>query len=448
MDPYVIISYSSFDKPIADAVCSGLEARGIRCWISPRDILPGINFQEGVIDAIDNSSMMVVILSLHSNESPHVIRELTRAVSKGLIIVPFRIEDVPLSKTMEYLLSVPHWLDAFPAPLEQHIETLVRRIEPILNAIQPNDTSSLKNSELIHTPNETPKNWVLKSPNISPDNVHFSVASPKTAKPGSNFLLTFWAYLNSQREEVLKRIYESNSRENIKIHYKGPVKIERETLITLFIEIEDLILKQNIASMHWTSEIISESFLVSVPDTVSLGTKIGVISVLVEGIEIAKIHFSLEVTSILATVQSLPIDIQFHQKGFASYSTKDTKEVLSRIQAMEIVAPWLKVYIDFDGIRAGQYWKEELKKSISEMDIFYLFWSKNAAKSDWVKREWLCALNSKGLDYIQPVPLVNPDKVPPPTELSPKQFKDKWLCYIEWQRTSRTKNWFSKFFKI
>jgi len=447
MDPFVIISYSVLDKPIADAVCAGLEARGINCWIAPRDILPGMNYQRAIIDAITSSKIMVLIYSSHSNESPHLISEATIAMSKKVIIIPFRLDNSPLSKTLKFIISVPHCLDAITPPLETHIRELGDTIQ-ILHANHPNGTGSLKNSDLIHTPNETSKNPVLKSPSRSPDNVHFSVASPKTAKPGSNFLLTFWAYMNSQREEVLKRIYESNSRENIKIHYKGPVKIERETLITLIIEIEDLILKQNIASMHWTSEIISESFLVSVPDNVSLGTKIGMISLLVEGIEIAKIHFALEVTKTLATVQSLPVDIQFHQRGFASYSTKDTKEVLSRIQAMEIVAPWLKVYIDFDGIRAGQYWKEELKKSISDMDVFYLFWSKNAAKSDWVKREWQCALNSRGLDYIQPVPLVNPDKVPPPTELSPKQFRDKWLCYIEWEKATRTKNWFRKFFKI
>ena len=36
----IIISDSTLDKPITDAVCAGLEARGIRCWIAPRDILP------------------------------------------------------------------------------------------------------------------------------------------------------------------------------------------------------------------------------------------------------------------------------------------------------------------------------------------------------------------------------------------------------------------------
>ena len=39
----VFISYSAKDKTTADGVCATLEAKGIRCWIAPRDILPGMD---------------------------------------------------------------------------------------------------------------------------------------------------------------------------------------------------------------------------------------------------------------------------------------------------------------------------------------------------------------------------------------------------------------------
>lgn len=129
----VFISYSHEDKPVADAICSGLEVEGIKCWIAPRDVLPGAIFQDAIIDAIDGSSIMVVVYSSKSNSSPHVVRELTRAVSKDVIIIPFRIEDVPLSKTMEYLISVPHWLDALTPPLDAHIKELVKVVKANLD---------------------------------------------------------------------------------------------------------------------------------------------------------------------------------------------------------------------------------------------------------------------------------------------------------------------------
>jgi hypothetical protein len=128
----IFISYSTEDKPVADAVCNNLESQGIRCWIAPRDILPGTNYQEAIIDAIDSSRIMVLIFSSHSNNSPHVIRELTRAVSKGVVVIPFRIEEVSPSKSMEYLISVPHWLDAMKPPLEQHLEKLGKTVNVLL----------------------------------------------------------------------------------------------------------------------------------------------------------------------------------------------------------------------------------------------------------------------------------------------------------------------------
>lgn len=132
----VFISYAQQDKPVADAVCAKLESRQIRCWIAPRDVPPGKEFPEAIIDGIEGGRVVVVIFSSHANSSPHVIRELTNAVNKGRIIIPFRIEDVLPSKSMEYLISVPHWLDAVTPPLEHHINILIKTINTILGSDQ------------------------------------------------------------------------------------------------------------------------------------------------------------------------------------------------------------------------------------------------------------------------------------------------------------------------
>lgn len=117
----VFISYSNKDKPVADAVCAGLEGRGIRCWVAPRDILPGFDWGAAIIDAISGAKVMVLIFSGNANASPQIKREVERAVAKGVKILPFRIEDVPMSKSLEYFISTPHWLDALTQPLEGHI---------------------------------------------------------------------------------------------------------------------------------------------------------------------------------------------------------------------------------------------------------------------------------------------------------------------------------------
>lgn len=133
----VFISYAQVDKPTADAACAKLESRNIRCWIAPRDVPPGKHFPEAIIDGIEGSRVMVLIFSSHSNNSQHVIRELTTAVNKRLIIIPFRIENVLPSKSMEYLIGLPHWLDALTPSLEHHLDTLATTLEKFLSDNTP-----------------------------------------------------------------------------------------------------------------------------------------------------------------------------------------------------------------------------------------------------------------------------------------------------------------------
>jgi hypothetical protein len=120
----VFISYCSRDKTIGDAVCATLEARKVRCWIAPRDMLAGLPYGEAIIEAIRSSRIMILVFSSGANDSSQVMREVERAVHCGIPILPFRIEDVPPSRAMEYFLPSIHWLDALTPPLEEHLNRL------------------------------------------------------------------------------------------------------------------------------------------------------------------------------------------------------------------------------------------------------------------------------------------------------------------------------------
>jgi TIR domain len=124
----VFISYSSKDKAVADAVCAGLEGRGIACWIAPRDIVAGVDWGAAIVDAISASKVMVLIYSGNANSSHQIKREVERAVAKGVRLVPFRIEDVPLSRNLEYFISMAHWLDALTQPIDPHVARLTETV--------------------------------------------------------------------------------------------------------------------------------------------------------------------------------------------------------------------------------------------------------------------------------------------------------------------------------
>jgi TIR domain len=120
----VFISYSQGDYACAMELVGRVEAEGIDCWIAPRDIAPSADWAAEIIDAISNSRVMILVFSASSNDSPQVRREVERAVHKQVSILPFRIENVLPSKSLEYFLSAQHWMDAFPPPRESHYARL------------------------------------------------------------------------------------------------------------------------------------------------------------------------------------------------------------------------------------------------------------------------------------------------------------------------------------
>jgi hypothetical protein len=128
----VFISHSSNNRTIANAVCASLEGVGIRCWIAPRDVLPGRSYSGEITRAIQQSRAFILIFSQYSNNSEQVLREVQLAANSRLHIVQFRIDAVAPSDDLEYYLSGPHWLDAVTPPLENHLGQLKSSIQALL----------------------------------------------------------------------------------------------------------------------------------------------------------------------------------------------------------------------------------------------------------------------------------------------------------------------------
>jgi hypothetical protein len=137
----VFISHSAQDKKVAETICAALEESGIQCWVAPRDVRPGRSFPGEITRAIQQSKVMLMIFSQHSNSSEQVLREVQLAVDCHVPIIRLRIEDIPLSDDLRYYLSTPHWLDALTHPLSKHIPPVATAIRELLGP-SPADTAT------------------------------------------------------------------------------------------------------------------------------------------------------------------------------------------------------------------------------------------------------------------------------------------------------------------
>jgi TolB-like protein/cytochrome c-type biogenesis protein CcmH/NrfG len=114
----VFISYASQDAAVADAVVRSLERAGLRCWIAPRDVVPGALYADEIVRAINESMVVVLVLSEQAIASPHVGKEIERASSKHRRIVALRTDSATLTRAFEYFLSESQWIDVGSAGIE------------------------------------------------------------------------------------------------------------------------------------------------------------------------------------------------------------------------------------------------------------------------------------------------------------------------------------------
>ena len=166
---FVFISYSSKEYGEATKVCIFLESKGIKCWMAPRNILPGESYASQIVSALNSSDCYALILlaSHNTNESGHVSNEVSIAFDNKKTIIPFRIEDCTFTAEYTYFLGRKHWINAFEG-FEQALELLYQTLKPVFEeqiTLNTNTESPTVVPAYNDEPNEDPKD----SPDSNPE---------------------------------------------------------------------------------------------------------------------------------------------------------------------------------------------------------------------------------------------------------------------------------------
>merc|ERR1712062_68283 len=116
----VFISYANPDAEFAEGIlCPTLEKEEFKCLIHVRDFLPGLPITEQISNAIDSSTVTLIVLSKHFLESTWGQHEFSLAQRRGKKIIVILQEDVtkedmPLTlsdfiQNYTYLSSTDEW---------------------------------------------------------------------------------------------------------------------------------------------------------------------------------------------------------------------------------------------------------------------------------------------------------------------------------------------------
>jgi hypothetical protein len=257
----------------------------------------------------------------------------------------------------------------------------------------------------------------LHSP--APADVFLSASAPRSAVPGSMFVVRLAAYVEARREPTLALLRQLSPASETYVNlrqcrwaYGARVRVRLTVAGLPSATAEDEFVWRN------TSNILD--FAVEVPEIDAPGTLVPRLELFVEGVRVANLLLTVEVSPVPSADARVTVTQTPARTAFASYARRDRKRVLDRVASLRIAAG-LEIWLDHFSLIPNQRWKEKIEQKIGETDLFLLFWSPNASRSKWVTWEWKLAWAKKPRDRFQIHPL---QYAPPPPELADLQVDD------------------------
>ncbi len=278
-------------------------------------------------------------------------------------------------------------------------------------------------------------------PNDSGDgdeNVEVAVFAPQQVVKGDAVLIQVFCYAIGMSDEARQQAveYDEDAVRRGATTLSMPVK--NGDRIQFHLSLIKVSIKNPIRELIWKSETSSVQYEVQIPKGYPMENLLGAVLISACGVPLGRIGFKLSVVRkparVAKTVVSIGESATKFRKAFVSYSSDDRTAVLARLQLLRPPLHQIEVFQDLLRLEPGEKWNDELFHQIDECDLFLLFWSSNASKSEWVRREWEYALNRQGPDKappptIFPVIIEGPPPPAPPPELTHLHFND-YLLYF------------------
>jgi hypothetical protein len=279
----------------------------------------------------------------------------------------------------------------------------------------------------------------LSAPRGEPANpVLLGVSAPRQAKPGTTFTARFAAYVQEREDMVfsqLRRLDANPAEGDVQTVVGMPPSRDGRWVVgaPVTVRASGLYLQVNpeSQSFEWNGTVNIVSFLVSVTEGAPNATTQLCFEAFIEAIPVAFIPLNVVIGRSSSVEDPVTVTAPPIASAFACYASKDAPVVALLVSALKRWDPHADVFMDCLDLTPNQDWRKELEQLIPSKDMFLLFWSSNASRSRWVAWELEHARSSKGIDWIRPMPIEDPETAPPPDFLRHLHFRDKYLVMSE-----------------
>ena len=268
----------------------------------------------------------------------------------------------------------------------------------------------------------------LRSPKpaqrLTVSRVSFSAVAPRVFVKGGYSMVHLIMYEKEFRKIVDEVLADAETA--VRETRSGVLKVREEDRIRVALSSPEL--EDSEEEQIWQGEYMIFRFAVRVPEDFRAREISFTASVYINDLIATKLKFIAKCSS--WREQKLRVSREDVLSAFVSYASQDRKRVARVIQGMKLARPDMDIFFDVESLRSGENWQEALHAEIDRRDVLFLCWSHFAKQSRWVDTEWRYALEQKGEEGIEPIPLEKPETCPPPEELSRKHFNERLLFII------------------
>src|ERR1700741_1305967 len=283
----LFISHAEEDQEVAVEIGSILEQRGFGVWYYERDGVPGVNYLDQMVEAIEQCQALVLIISQHALNSRPVDAEVVRWFEANKPFVPLLYK---ISRSAFYSQKRA-WRLALGAATSIEIPSaglasIIDRIEAGVKKL------GIKTSSIPPNPNVTP------SPVLSPpeDAVECTLFAPEVTS-GVPSLVHAWLHSVDQANDVMRisTQFDAGVRRRAWQVVSG---ISVGTRVELALEAGKLPVKSLSTALTWQGQPEAVVFRVEPPQNSAASMELGEVTLYhADGIPLASLKFKIEITS-------------------------------------------------------------------------------------------------------------------------------------------------------
>jgi len=451
-------------------------------------IPPGLEFVEVIDRAVGSADVVIVLIGKDWLADPQgrrrlddpddfVLREIEAALERGLPVIPVLVDGAAMPSADDLPGSIKQlaWLQPLDTSVRgwrSESEALLRSVDRFLQPVVveherlPQEPPDRPWSDVEPAAPREPapgvpralKRWFRwKGRRVKPrqaqpqtvrvgssserpaseeDVVECSVFAPPAADSLDTILVQVFAHLVGQAKDARSLAEEFDAEAERRAVKTLEALVRRGSRLVFDLRMSRSMVSDPVQSLVWRGRPESVQFEVAVAGGGRRDAEVGTVTVTLDSVPLGHIKFTLGVAPSGERVQDRELvgdDAKRYSSAFVSYSSKDRRKVLERVQVLRSVG--IDYFQDLLDLDPGDRWERELYRGIDRCDLFLLFWSSHAKASPWVRKEVQYALDHKRGDELappelRPVIIEGPPVPQPWPEVAHLHFGDRFVYLL------------------